>query len=86
MTPACTAGSKSHAVFETSSFFSFHHTNAFEASGQQLVVDTVAMTGIDFSNSFESGVSIFERQPGKGVATRLVINGNTGQVSHMSVT
>ena len=41
------------------------------------------MTGIDFSNSFESGSSIFERQPGKGVATRLVIDGRTGQVCQM---
>ena len=75
------AGQKSHAVFETTPFFSFHHVNAFEVPGQQLVVDTVAMTGIDFSNSFESGVSIFERQSGKGVATRLVINGKTGKVT-----
>lgn len=79
-----TAGEKSHAVYETTPFFSFHHANAFEASRQQLVVDTVAMTGIDFSNSFESGKSIFERPSGKGVATRLVIDGTTGKVSLFS--
>lgn len=70
-------------MFETPPFFSFHHVNAFEASEGRLVVDTVALTGINFSNSFESGASIFEK-PGKGVLTRLVINGNTGQVSRLT--
>ena len=78
----CHAGQKSAGVFETPAFFSFHHVNAFEASQQRLVVDTVALTGINFSNSFESGASMFEK-PGKGVLTRLVIDGKTGQVSHL---
>ena len=67
-------------MFETTPFFSFHHVNAFEASEGRLVVDTVAMTGIDFGNSTESGISIFEGKAGKGVVTRLVIDGKTGQV------
>ena len=74
------AGSKSHGVFETTPFFSFHHANAFEAGNCQLVVDTVAMSGIDFSNSFESGKSTFDQQPGRGVVTRLVIDARTGKV------
>ncbi len=76
---AC-AGSKAHAVFETTPFFSFHHANAFEASEGCLVIDTVALTGIDFGNNTDSGTSVFEGKPGKGVVTRLVINGKTGKV------
>lgn len=74
------AGSKAHAVFETTPFFSFHHANAFEASEGRLVVDTVAMTGIDFGNNIDSGTSVFEGKAGRGVVTRLVINGQTGKV------
>ena len=69
-------------MFETSPFFSFHHANAFEASGERLVVDTVAMEGIDFGNSTDTGISVFEGKPGKGVYTRLVIEAKSGKVSH----
>jgi len=74
------AGSKAHTVFETTPFFSFHHANAFEASEGRLVVDTVAMTGIDFGNNIDSGTSVFEGKAGKGVVTRLVIDGKSGKV------
>ena len=80
-----TAGQKSHAVYETPPFFSFHHINSFEASGQQLVVDTVAIAGIDFSQSLDSGTSMFTQQTGRGCPTRLVINGKTGQVRCFTV-
>lgn len=73
------AGHQESAVFETPAFFSFHHINAFEAGQGRLVVDTVALTGIDFSNSLDSA-NLFEGEPGKGVVTRLVINTKTGQV------
>ncbi|DBB06748.1 hypothetical protein WJX82_009214 [Trebouxia sp. C0006] len=78
-------GSKAHAVFETTPFFSFHHANAFEASEGRLVVDTVAMTGIDFGNNIDSGTSVFEGKAGRGVVTRLVINGQTGKVQRHPV-
>lgn len=74
------AEGQSAAVFETPAFFSFHHINAFEVSQQRIVVDTVALTGIDFSNSLDSS-NLFEGEPGKGVVTRLVIDAKTGQVS-----
>lgn len=47
------AGLGSEQVFETTPFFSFHHINAFEAEDGKVVVDTVAMEGINFSNNFE---------------------------------
>lgn len=74
------AEGRSAAVFETPAFFSFHHINAFEVSQRRIVVDTVALTGIDFSNSLDSS-NLFEGEPGKGVVTRIVIDAKTGQVS-----
>ena len=40
----------------------------------------MAMSGIDFSNSTESGLTVFDGKPGKGVVTRLVIDGESGKV------
>lgn len=48
------------------------------------MVDTVAMEGIDFGNTTDSGTSVFEGKPGKGVLTRLVISGQSGKVSWLA--
>ncbi len=84
--PSSYAGNRSEAVFETTPFFSFHHINAFEASGGCLVVDTVAMSGIDFGNNTGTGISVIEGKPGKGVVTRLVIDGKSGKVRKFTLT
>lgn len=80
---AANKGLGSELVFETTPFFSFHHINAFEADNGKVVVDTCAMEGINFGNSFETGKSAFESKSGKGVATRLVINTSTKQVQRL---
>lgn len=72
-------GNQARATFETPAFFSFHHVNVFEAREDRLVVDTIALAGIDFSNNYDSA-GMFEGEPGKGVVTRLIINAKTGQV------
>ena len=74
-----TAGDKEAGIFETPGFFSFHHINAFEAGQAQVVVDTIALASIDFSNNYQSA-NLFEGDMGKGIPTRLVIDGRTGQV------
>lgn len=42
------------------------------------------MEGIDFGNTTDSGTSVFEGKPGKGVLTRLVISGQSGKVSWLA--
>lgn len=75
-------------VAETDPFFSFHHVNAFEAPGGQVVIDTCAMLGgISFDIGFEGASERYYMQPaGRSTLTRLVVDTATRQARPMHVT
>ena len=66
-----------HAVYTTPlPFFSFHHVNAYENSGDgSIVLDTIAMTeGMDFgAANLDVGAAYFSNNSGRGSLTRLKI-------------
>lgn len=69
-------------VFTTpSSFFSFHHANAYETQDGRIIIDTVALNeGMDFSASLDSDHTYFHSDKGRGTLTRLEVTPRTGKI------
>ena len=70
----------------TSSFFSFHHANAFNSSdGRKLIIDTVALPGgVEFSTSLDSlSTDYYQSEEGRGTLTRLIVDKISGDVSEV---
>ena len=76
------SGSRKQVVLECGPFFCFHHVNAFEDAGGNVMLDCIAMHGgVDFSMNFSNlSHEFFAKQPWRTSLTRLSLNPTSAAV------